>query len=86
MQAVTGMAATNSFSGKGAVLHASPVPPLPAPGGRRYVALCGETVTNVTSVPWSPVGGVRCPGCTAQIMRVNALMEMRGFGTLELDA
>lgn len=70
--------ATNAFSGSGAVLHASPVPPRPMASGRGYVTFCGAAVTNVTRVPWSHLGAGRCPACTATIVRVNTLMELRG--------
>lgn len=79
------MDATNCWSGTGATLHASPVPPNPTRSGRKYVALCGVTVTNVSRVPWQP-GHRRCPICTAQVIRVATLMEMRGYDQVEFDA
>lgn len=77
--------ATNAWSGRGTVLHASPVPPNPTPSGRAYVALCGETVRNVTTVAWKATGAGRCPTCTATVIRVSRLMEMRGWGSTEFD-
>lgn len=76
--------ATNAWSGTGTLLHASPVPPNPTPSGRAYVALCGATVRNVTSVPWE-TGAGRCPQCTATVIRVSTLMSMRGADHVDFD-
>lgn len=76
--------AVNAWSGNGATLHASPVPPNPTPSGRGYVALCGATVSNVTTVPWV-AGAHRCPLCSAQVIRVRTLIAMRGSDSIEFD-
>lgn len=78
------MPATNAWSPPGRLLHASPIPPNPSPRGSAYVALCGETVRNVTNVPWR-AGADRCPLCTATVIRVSTLMELRGYEQVEFD-
>lgn len=66
------------------MLHASPVPPNPHRGGNAYVALCGTVVRNVSSVQWR-AGAGRCPLCTAQVLRVQTLMALRGYDQVEFD-
>jgi hypothetical protein len=49
------------------------------------VALCGATVTNVTTRAYRPTTPGACPTCTAQIVRVVTLIEMRGHDFTEFD-
>lgn len=50
----------------GPLLHASPVPPVPASKtGATYRAACGAQVRNVTTQPWSAQGPRRCRPCVS---------------------
>jgi len=78
------MDAVNCWSPPGTTIHASPVPPNPHGRGDTYVALCGALVRNISSVAWR-VGADRCPLCTAQVLRVQTLMALRGYDQVEFD-
>lgn len=57
----------NAHTARG-VLHASHRAPVPR--GTGYVALCGRTVRDVTTVAWNPnVPGGACAECINEVVR-----------------